>query len=220
MSRGRFAPGALALTLVAFAPTHGSAQVDGLKGPELLMHPQYERGQPVSPVFEGWTVNPDGTHTLSFGFFNRNSAEAIEIPIGPNNFIEPARYNGNQPTSFPIIRAGFVGRGTGVFGIVVPADFPVDADVVWTLTSNGRTYSVPGRISKRESRLNGDNEPVGAGSMPPKVRFGNGPEGIGIRGITSDRVLRTSVGVPVAVSVWAQDNFEIGPRQPAPVVII
>src|SRR6187401_2549690 len=117
MSRGRLALGAMALAVTVAGPTRGLAQVDGLKGPELLMHPQYERNQPVSPVFEGWTENADGTHTLSFGFFNRNSAQAVEIPIGPNNFIEPAIFNGNQPTSFPIIRTGFVGRGTGVFGI-------------------------------------------------------------------------------------------------------
>src|SRR5689334_6449652 len=33
---------------------------------------QYNRGQDVVPVYEGWMPNPDGTYTMYFGYFNRN----------------------------------------------------------------------------------------------------------------------------------------------------
>ena len=32
----------------------------------------HDVGQSVSPSFEGWFENPDGTFSLSWGYFNRN----------------------------------------------------------------------------------------------------------------------------------------------------
>src|SRR5215217_7768121 len=46
-------------------------------------------GQTVTPAFEGWYRNPDGTFSISFGYYNRNTEESLEIPIGPDNFVEP-----------------------------------------------------------------------------------------------------------------------------------
>ena len=51
-------------------------------------------GGPVIPIFEGWYQHPDGRYELSFGYFNVNTEEVIEIPQGPDNFIEPRRYDG------------------------------------------------------------------------------------------------------------------------------
>ena len=48
-------------------------------------------GGPVVPIFEGWYRNPDGTFELSFGYFNVNTEETLEIPLGPDNVIEPLR---------------------------------------------------------------------------------------------------------------------------------
>ena len=42
-------------------------------------------GQSVSPSFEGWYANPDGTRSLVFGYFNRNYEERLDIPVGPSN---------------------------------------------------------------------------------------------------------------------------------------
>ena len=74
-------------------------------------------GQTVTPAFEGWYRNPDGTFSLSFGYFNRNAEEVVDIPIGPNNFIEPGDQNQGQPTEFQ------PRRHWGVFAVKVPADF-------------------------------------------------------------------------------------------------
>ena len=57
-------------------------------------------GLAISPFFEGWWANANGTYTVSFGYFNRNREVTENIPVGPNNFIEPAEFNGTQPTIF------------------------------------------------------------------------------------------------------------------------
>ena len=58
-------------------------------------------GLPVSPFFEGWYENPDGSYTLSFGFFNRNRQETVHIPHGPANYLSLEELGGVQPTLFP-----------------------------------------------------------------------------------------------------------------------
>ena len=57
-------------------------------------------GGPVIPIFEGWYQNPDGTYELSFGYYNVNTEEVLEVPLGPDNFIEPQELDGGQPTRF------------------------------------------------------------------------------------------------------------------------
>ena len=52
---------------------------------------QHATGQDVAPVFEGWERNVDGTFNLVFGYMNRNYMEELDIPIGPDNKIEPGR---------------------------------------------------------------------------------------------------------------------------------
>ena len=49
-----------------------------------------DSGRPIVPVFEGWFQNEDGTYTLSFGYISMNLEEALHIPLGPDNFIEPS----------------------------------------------------------------------------------------------------------------------------------
>ena len=92
----------------------------------------YATGQNIAPAYEGWERNPDGSFTLVFGYMNRNWAEEIDLPIGPDNSIEPGGPDRGQPTHFLPRRNRFV------FRIRVPADFG-DNEVVWTLTSHGTT---------------------------------------------------------------------------------
>ena len=98
-------------------------------------------GSPVAPMFEGWYQNPDGSYTLSFGYFNRNTEEVVEIPVGPGNHIEPGAANQGQPTKF------MPRRHWGVFGVKVPADFGYGR-VVWTLSVHGQTFSIPGSLKR------------------------------------------------------------------------
>ncbi len=84
------------------------------------------RGLGVSPAFEGWYVNPDGSYTLSFGFINRNTEERIEIPVGARNAVSPDPPDRGQPTRFP------AGRHYGVFTLTVPAGFSREDRITWT----------------------------------------------------------------------------------------
>src|SRR2546426_6133503 len=67
------AAGACLLLLVA---SYLSAQIPS----SIPYTGQYNRGQDVVPVFEGWKPNPDGTFTMYFGYFNRNYQEELDIP--------------------------------------------------------------------------------------------------------------------------------------------
>jgi hypothetical protein len=112
---------------------------------QLPLEPIRDVGQGVTAAYEGWYRNADGTFSLLVGYFNRNRKEALDIPIGPNNRIEPGGPDLGQPTHF------LTRRQWGVFTITVPADFG-DKKIVWTLTANGRTTVDP---DGPESRLRG-----------------------------------------------------------------
>ena len=43
----------------------------------------------MSPAFEGWERDADGTRYFVFGYMNRNWEEEIDVPVGPDNNIEP-----------------------------------------------------------------------------------------------------------------------------------
>ena len=58
----------------------------------------YSRGQNASPAFEGWEKNGDGSFNFLFGYMNRNWEEELNVPIGPDNNIEPGGPDQGQPT--------------------------------------------------------------------------------------------------------------------------
>jgi len=155
-------------------------------------------GQTVTPVFEGWYRSPDGTFSLSFGYFNRNADEVLQIPIGPDNFIEPGNQNQGQPTEFQ------PRRHWGVFAVKVPADFGLK-EVVWTLKSRGRTFAIPGSLQPnwQIDALEGE---AGSGNTPPVLKFSDrGPEGGGPFGVTG-APLTTPVAASLSIVVWASDD--------------
>ena len=117
----RTAAVAMPLMLLAQAGVGGQS---GLYG--------YADGQTIAPVFEGWERNPDGSANMVFGFYNRNCVEVLDIPIGPDNNLEPGGPDRGQPTRF------FPRRGMFQFKVRVPPDFG-DQEFVWTLTAYGHT---------------------------------------------------------------------------------
>ena len=117
------------------------------------------RGQNVVPVYEGWRTNPDGTKTMFFGYFSRNNEERMNIALGESNSFEPGPPDRGQPTHFYPRRQQFV------FGVVIPADFG-QKDLVWTLTSQGKTEKAYGslrEIYEIDNELIAKN--MGAGSF-------------------------------------------------------
>ena len=101
----------------------------------------YMSGQTIAPAYEGWERNDDGSFTLVFGYMNRNWEEVIDVPIGPENSIEPGGPDHGQPTHF------YPRRNRFTFRIRVPADFG-DKALVWTLTTNGETERAYGTLKR------------------------------------------------------------------------
>src|SRR5262245_45199327 len=99
----------------------------------------YDAGQNIAPVFEGREANPDGTFSMVFGYLNRNYREEPEIPIGPDNSIEPGGPDQGQPTHFYPRRQQFM------FKVRVPADFG-KKEITWTLTRHGKTDKAVGSL--------------------------------------------------------------------------
>jgi len=191
--------GAVAVVLSALVPLEAQQRHP--------LAPTPPRGLPVSPYFDGWYANPDGTFTLSFGYFNRNRDDVLEIAIGSDNSIEPAEFNGLQPTSFPPFDYGGSDgrRERGVFAITVPSDFR-NREVLWTLRNqDGSLHTVSGSVKSPAYQLS--HEPMAMGAIPPTLRLDDpGTEGArGPAGLWSPpRTAR--VGVPIALAAWLADE--------------
>jgi len=174
----------------------------------LREYPLAERkasGDLVAPIFNGWTPHEDGSVTMLFGFANRNREEIVDIPLGPNNYIEPAEFNGAQPTHFPVYnRGGFIGiNERGTFAVTVPPDM-VGTEVVWTLKYAGYEYSVPGRATSTTYEMSEGERALG--TLAPAIRFDiNGAETTTREGIKASRIT-ASVGTPVNLSAYVQDR--------------
>src|SRR6187549_1308571 len=128
------------LTMAALAAAWITV-VDAQQPSVLPMGPARERGASITPAFEGWYKNDDGSFSLLIGYYNRNSREPITIPIGPNNKIEPGDLDQGQPTYFE------TGRQWGVFVVKVPKDFGTKT-ITWTIVANGETNSIPLTLNK------------------------------------------------------------------------
>ncbi len=154
-------------------------------------------GQSVSASFEGWYPNPDGTRSLVFGYFNRNYEEDLDLPVGEDNMFEPGPADRGQPTHF------FPRRQTGVFAVVVPADFG-DQRLTWSLTAHGETIKIPGHLEPGWE-ITALHE-VTSGNTPPVLRFGgpDGDPGQGPLGVHQE--LTATVSAPTPVTVWAADD--------------
>jgi hypothetical protein len=162
----------------------------------LPLGPPAERGASVTPAYEGWFQNQDGSFTFLVGYYNRNSKEALDIPIGPNNKIEPGPADQGQPTYFES------GRQWGVFTIKVPKDFGTKA-LTWTIVANGEKQSLPLTLNKGYPIA--PYKELGMGNQPPILSFtANGPKFTGPPTAIA-ATLTGKVGQPVALNVWAED---------------
>ncbi|MEE2636232.1 MAG: hypothetical protein VYE68_03260 [Acidobacteriota bacterium] len=113
-----------------------------LTGAAPTAHAQsFATGQTISPAYEGWVQNDDGSYDLVFGYMNRNWEQMVDVPVGPENMIEPGGPDQGQPTHFLPRRNRFV------FRVPVPADFG-DNEVVWTLTTQGQTQRAYGTLKR------------------------------------------------------------------------
>ena len=163
---------------------------------EQLLRPS---GQAVVPLFEGWFENSDGTSDICFGYFNLNTAEALDVPLGPDNFIEPSEFDGMQPTHFDRVPEAGYRRHFCVFTVTVPEDF-AQGRVVWTLRTRGEPLSTPGKLLP--PYYLDEPETGGRGVVAPVLKLdADGPEFQGRTGLTvSPRTV--AVGDPLTLTVW------------------
>lgn len=183
----------LAATIALIGAIVVSAQTPG----SLPIEPVKESGNSITGAFEGWYPNPDGTSTLLVGYFNRNSKQVIDIPVGPNNRIEPGGPDQGQPTHF------LPRRQWGVFTIKVPKDFGKNR-LTWTLVANGQTTTVPMHLDPLW--IVEPFKDAALGNTPPTLRFDkDGKPFVGPPvGIASS--MTATVGKPLTLSVWVTDD--------------
>jgi hypothetical protein len=153
----------------------------------------------ITPVYEGWLPNADGSFDLVFGYMNREWESETSIPLGAANTMEPGGADQGQPTNF------FPRRNRFVFKVHVPKDFGTK-EIVWTLTSKGRTEKAYGTL-KNDYVLDDTviMSNIGAGgalSTTPDM-VGNKPPVLNVEG-SKNRTAR--VGEPVAFSAIATDD--------------
>jgi hypothetical protein len=182
------------------------ADISWAQSPTLPMEPTHISGQSVTPAYEGWFKNPDGSFSLLVGYYNRNQQAAVDIPIGLDNRIEPGGPDLGQPAHF------LPGRQWGVFTIRVPADFG-DKKLTWTINANGKTMQVPFSLN-----LLWEVEPFrdANGNTPPWVSFKkNGPFQNGP--VAEAEVLTATAGDPLLLPVWVAEDEKLSPgaRRPS-----
>jgi hypothetical protein len=184
---------ALAAILCGCLTTGMSAQ--GSRFP-MPFEPIGNANEAIFPAFEGWGENKDGDYFIVMGYMNRNRTQTVEIPVGPNNRIEPGGPDYGQPTVFE------PGRQTTVFAIRVPKDFG-NKKLTWTLVANGQSAVVTFYLN-REYNMNFYKEESN-GNEPPQMKLGpNDPMASG-PAVGFARTLTGAVGVPVPLEMWASD---------------
>lgn len=164
-------------------------------GRQLPMEPPHDSGQSITGAFEGWFGNSDGSYSLLLGYYNRNTKREMDIPVGPNNRIEPGGPDQGQPTHF------LTGRQWGLFTVTVPKDFGT-RKLTWTLVTNGQTNVIPMSLNPLY-----EVSPFieASGNTPPFISFEEGKLGVqGPRG--KGAPMAATLQVPLALTAWVSDD--------------
>ncbi len=194
MRRQRFAVIGAGLAAIFLSVAAGDAQ-------QLPMEPLHDTGQSVTGAYEGWFKNPDDTFSLLLGYYNRNLEQVFDIPVGPNNRIEPGGPDQGQPTHF------LPGRMWGIFTIVVPKDFG-DKQLSWTLVANGKTTVIPISL---DPLMEVSPFVDGTGNTPPFIGFDEaGPFVQGPKGQTTSAT--AELQNPLILAVWIADDAKLPPE--------
>jgi len=154
-----------------------------------IPEPRRGSGDSITGAFEGWYYNPDGSRAFLVGYYNRNSRQEVDIPLGPNNHIDPGGPDMGQPTHF------LTGRQWGMFSVQVPRDFKPDDSYVWTIVANGQTTSIPLRL-KSDYVMSPFSE-IAVGNTPPVIKFDQ-------NGKTLQGPIATVAGAPARTATVAE----------------
>jgi len=173
--------------------------------------PRRGSGASITGAFEGWYYNEDGSRSFLVGYYNRNAQQEPDIPIGPNNRIEPGGPDLGQPTHF------LPGRQWGMFTVPVPKEFTPQDKFSWTITANGQTTTIPLRLNP--DYVMSPFTEIAVKNTPPVVRFE--PTGKTIQGPLGSLALAPSrtatTTAPLALSAWVTDDMKYTSGTSAPV---
>ena len=178
----------------------------------------YSKGQNVAPAYEGWEQAADGTKYFLFGYMNRNWEEEIDVPVSPDNGFNVGADRGagapgvavdqGQPTHFLPRRNRFI------FRVRVPSGFSEKDELVWTLTTHGKTekayaslrpdYIVDDVVKASETGA------LGAGTSSPEVRSNKPP----IVHVDEIKTRSVKVGEAVTLVTEVKDDGIPKPRDP------
>src|SRR3954447_3611090 len=165
----------------------------------------YSSGQVISPAYEGWRTEDDGSTTMGFGYMNQNWAEEFDIPAGPDNSFSPGEPDRGQPTHF------YPRRNPFLFTIKIPKDFG-DKEIVWTLKTHGKIEKAYASL-KNDYMI--DNQVISTevggdfGSLRGELRTNIPPE-LKVEGA---RQRTAKAGAPVTLTAFAKDPDNIPPRR-------
>src|SRR5690348_2287360 len=183
----------------------GFALVAALAAIAPAVSDSYNKGQVVYPAYEGWEQNPDGSFNMLFGYMNGNWEEEPDVPVGPANNIEPGGPDQGQPTHF------FPRRNRFVFRVRVPKDFGTQ-DLVWTLTTHGKTLKAYGSLLQDyfvdNMIFTSETGAIGAGISNPEIRANKPP----VLEAAGDRIRTVNVGEPLILSAHVTDDGVPKPR--------
>jgi len=188
---------ALGATLVGAGQQGGVGQTPS---PLPLSQAIRERGSSLTGAYEGWFYGKDGSTYALVGYFNRNTKQEFEIPVGPNNRIEPGGPDQGQPTHF------LTGRQWGVFAVKLPKDLGTKR-LSWTLVANGFTNTIT--LHTQPDYIVEPYEDAANKNTPPKIKFEpSGPVFTGPPiGIAAKYA--ATVGTPLELTTWVTDE---GPK--------
>lgn len=156
-----------------------------------------EKGTSITPAFEGWYHNKDGSVSVLVGYLNRNTKTEFDIPVGPNNRIDPGGPDQGQPTHF------LPGRQWGIFSVRAPKDLG-DKKLTWTLVANGFTNTIT--LHTKPDYIIEPYEDAASKNTPPVVKFdANGKTFTGPpSGIAA--TYTATVIAPLALDAWVTDE--------------
>ena len=160
----------------------------------------YSSGQNVWPAYEGWEKNPDGSVDLLFGYMNDNWDEEIDVPVGPENSIQPGGPDQGQPTHFLPRRNRFI------FRVRAPKGFGEKEEIVWTLTTRGKTQKAYATLRPdylvENIDLMSETGALGPGVSSPELRADKAP----VVKIEGDKKRGVKVGLPLELVAHVTDD--------------
>ena len=183
-------------------------------------------GDVLSPSYEGWWPNDDGTFKLFFGYMNSNWEEEFDIDIGQRNYfsvVEPealddisldgydfSQADEGQPTHF------YPRRNPFLFTVDVPADFG-DKELVWTLQGRtnytGRAYGTLKPDYRIDPQVISTEVGGAFGSLDDRLRTNIPPE----LTLEGEAFRSVRVGEPLDLSVTVNDPDNLPERSQRPI---